>query len=67
LKKRYGWYITMIEIARSGLFNQSGLTAIRSAEKANLYEVMFYLSFQADVSKANELAANAQKQTSKRK
>ena len=56
--KKYGWYITIVEVAKTGLFNVSGLNAIQSAEKANLYEVMTYLSLQADINKVNDAIAN---------
>jgi hypothetical protein len=56
--RKYGWYITIIEVAKCGLFNITGLNAIQSAEKANLYEVMTYLSLQADINKVNDAIAN---------
>lgn len=56
--KKYGWYITIIEVAKTGLFSIAGLNAIQSAEKANLYEVMTYLSLQADINKVNDAIAN---------
>jgi hypothetical protein len=58
--------LTILEVAKTGLFSQSGLTAFRSAEKANLYEVMQYLSFQADVDKLNKLAEQSQAQKKKK-
>ena len=56
--KKYGWYITIIEVAKCGLFSIAGMNAIQSAEKANLYEVMTYLSLQADINKVNDAIAN---------
>lgn len=56
--RKYGWYITIIEVAKCGLFSIAGLNAIQSAEKANLYEVMTYLSLQADINKVNDVIAN---------
>ena len=56
--KKYGWYITIIEVAKTGLFSIAGMNAIQSAEKANLYEVMTYLSLQADINKVNDAIAN---------
>lgn len=67
--RKYGWYITIIEVAKCGLFNISGLNAIQSAEKANLYEVMTYLSLQADIAKVEEMKSRQQQiqQRGKRK
>jgi hypothetical protein len=56
--KKYGWYITIVEVAKCGLFSIAGMNAIQSAEKANLYEVMTYLSLQADINKVNDAIAN---------
>lgn len=56
--KKYGWYITIVEVAKCGLFSIAGMNAIQSAEKANLYEVMTYLSLQADINKVNDVIAN---------
>lgn len=63
--KKYGWYITIIEVAKTGLFSIAGLNAIQSAEKANLYEVMTYLSLQADIAKVDEMK-NRQQQIQQR-
>jgi len=63
--QKYGWYITIIEVAKTGLFNIAGLNAIQSAEKANLYEVMTYLSLQADIAKVEEMK-NRQQQIQQR-
>jgi hypothetical protein len=67
--KKYGWYITIIEVAKTGLFSIAGLNAIQSAEKANLYEVMTYLSLQADIAKVEEMKSRQQQiqQRGKRK
>jgi hypothetical protein len=56
--QKYGWYITIVEVAKCGLFNIAGMNAIQSAEKANLYEVMTYLSLQADINQFNDAIAN---------
>jgi len=56
--KKYGWYITIIEVAKCGLFSIAEMNAIQSAEKANLYEVMTYLSLQVDINKVNDAIAN---------
>lgn len=63
--RKYGWYITIIEVAKTGLFNRTHRTAIESAEKANLYEVMTYLSLQADIAKVKEMK-NRQQQIQQR-
>ena len=63
--KKYGWYITIVEVAKCGLFSVSGMNAIQSAEKANLYEVMTYLSLQADITKVEEMK-NRQQQIQQR-
>jgi hypothetical protein len=63
--KKYGWYITIIEVAKCGLFSIAGMNAIQSAEKANLYEVMTYLSLQADIAKVEEMK-NRQQQIQQR-
>jgi hypothetical protein len=47
LNDKYGWYLTIKKIAECGLFNISGLTALQSSEKANLYEVFQYLASKA--------------------
>lgn len=67
--KKYGWYITIIEVAKTGLFSIAGMNAIQSAEKANLYEVMTYLSLQADIAKVEEMKSRQQQiqQRGKRK
>lgn len=67
--RKYGWYITIVEIAKCGLFSIAGLNAIESAEKANLYEVMTYLSLQADIAKVEEMKSRQQQiqQRGKRK
>lgn len=67
--RKYGWYITIVEIAKCGLFNIAGMNAIQSAEKANLYEVMTYLSLQADIAKVEEMKSRQQQiqQRGKRK
>lgn len=67
--KKYGWYITIIEVAKCGLFSIAGMNAIQSAEKANLYEVMTYLSLQADIAKVEEMKSRQQQiqQRGKRK
>jgi len=45
------------------------MNAIQSAEKANLYEVMTYLSLQADIAKVEEMKSRQQQiqQRGKRK
>jgi hypothetical protein len=63
--RKYGWYITIVEVAKCGLFSIAGLNAIESAEKANLYEVMTYLSLQADIAKVEEMK-NRQQQIQQR-
>ncbi len=63
--RRYGWYITIVEVAKTGLFSIAGMNAIQSAEKANLYEVMTYLSLQADIAKVEEMR-NRQQQIQQR-
>jgi hypothetical protein len=67
--RKYGWYITIVEVAKCGLFSIAGLNAIESAEKANLYEVMTYLSLQADIAKVEEMKSRQQQiqQRGKRK
>ena len=67
--RKYGWYITILEVAKCGLFSIAGLNAIESAEKANLYEVMTYLSLQADIAKVEEMKSRQQQiqQRGKRK
>ena len=67
--RKYGWYITIVEVAKCGLFSIAGLNAIQSAEKANLYEVMTYLSLQADIAKVEEMKSRQQQiqQRGKRK
>lgn len=66
--RKYGWYITIVEVAKCGLFSIAGLNAIESAEKANLYEVMTYLSLQADITKVEEMRNRQQiQQRGKRK
>ncbi len=67
--KKYGWYIAIIEVAKCGLFSIAGMNAIQSAEKANLYEVMTYLSLQADIAKVEEMKSRQQQiqQRGKRK
>lgn len=44
LNDSYGWYLTLKQVAEGGVFNLSGYTPMRSAEIADLYEVMTYLS-----------------------
>lgn len=39
----------LVDIAESGLFLQSGLTAMEAAGKANLYESLHYLSYKHDL------------------
>ena len=65
--RKYGWYITIHEVAKTGLFTVSGLNAIQSAEKANLYEVMTHLSLQADIAKVEEMRNRQQQIQRKRK
>jgi len=66
--RKYGWYITIVEVAKCGLFSIAGMNAIQSAEKANLYEVMTYLSLQADIAKVEEMRNRQQiQQRGKRK
>lgn len=65
--RKYGWYITIIEVAKCGLFSIAGLNAIQSAEKANLYEVMTYLSLQADIAKVEEMKNRQQIQRKRKK
>lgn len=66
--RKYGWYITIVEVAKCGLFSIVGMNAIQSAEKANLYEVMTYLSLQADITKVEEMRNRQQiQQRGKRK
>ena len=44
LNDSYGWYLTLKQVAEAGVFNLTGLTPMRSAEVADLYEVFTYLS-----------------------
>ena len=65
--QKYGWYITIVEVAKCGLFSIAGMNAIQSAEKANLYEVMTYLSLQADIAKVEEMKNRQQIQRKRKK
>lgn len=47
LTKEFGWYLTLKDIAESGMFNRAGLTPIESAEVAPLYDAFHYLSAKA--------------------
>lgn len=40
----FGWYLTLKQLADSGIFTRDGMTALKSAEKANLWEAFMYLS-----------------------
>ena len=44
LNEQFGWYLTLKSIAESGIFNQSTLTPLQSAEQADLYEAFTYLA-----------------------
>jgi hypothetical protein len=44
LNEGFGWYLTIKQIAESGIFNRPDATPMRSAELANLYEAYTYLS-----------------------
>jgi hypothetical protein len=44
LNDGFGWYLTIKQIAESGIFNRPDETPMRSAELANLYEAFTYLS-----------------------
>lgn len=44
LNDGFGWYLTLKQIAESGIFNRPDETPMRSAELANLYEAFTYLS-----------------------
>ena len=44
LNDNFGWYLTLKQIAESGIFNRPDETPMRSAELANLYEAFTYLS-----------------------
>ena len=37
----------LIQLAESGIFNQTGLTPLKAAERANLWEAWMYLNVKA--------------------
>ena len=43
--KVYGWYPVLLRVADTGLWNISGKTPIQSAELADLYDVLTWLSY----------------------
>jgi hypothetical protein len=44
LTKSFGWYLTIKQLAESGIFNRPDLNPMESAEQANLYEAFTYLA-----------------------
>ena len=44
LTESYGWYLTIKQLAESGIFNRPDMNPLQSAENANLYEAFTYLS-----------------------
>ena len=48
LTERFGWYLTIKQLAESGIFNRPDLTPLHSAEQANLWEAFTYLSSVAE-------------------
>jgi len=40
----FGWYLTLKRVADSGIFTKEGMSAMKSAERANLWEAFMYLS-----------------------
>jgi len=47
LNKQFGWYLTLKQIAESGIFNRPDMTPIKSAELAPLYDAFTYLAARA--------------------
>ena len=59
----FGWYLTLKQLAESGIFNLPNETPMRSAELANLYEAFTYLASVAAERKYQErLLKEQQKQ-----
>lgn len=48
LTEKFGWYLTIKQLAESGIFNRSDLTPLQSSEQANLWEAYTYLSSVAE-------------------
>ena len=46
-ENNFGWYVVLAQIAESGMFRKSGLTAIEAASTAPLYDAFFYLEYLA--------------------
>lgn len=44
LNDQFGWYLSLKQLADSGIFTKDGMSAMQSAERANLYEGMQYLA-----------------------
>lgn len=40
----FGWYLSLKELAESGIFTRDGMSAMESAERADLYEALQYLA-----------------------
>ena len=56
--KVYGWYPVLLRVAECGLWNIAGLTPLQAAEKADLYRVLTWLSYE---NKRNEIENNYSK------
>ncbi len=59
MSKQFGFYGTLIELAKSGMFNHNGLTPIKAAESAPVLEALAYLNYTTAQSKAEGLAIEA--------
>jgi len=47
--------LTIVRIAKSGLFNLSGYTPIESAERADLYAAFLFLSSEKAIERAENI------------
>lgn len=57
----YGWLNSVYPLAKDGVFNLDKETPVNSVLKANLYEVLTYLSWQQACSDYEEILSDLQK------
>lgn len=44
LSEDFGWYLSLKQLAESGVFTKGGMSAMKSAEVADLYEAFTFLA-----------------------